>query len=220
MSEPHAYLLTWTTYGTWLPGDQRGSVDGLHNVYGEEFAPADNRRRAANAAKLSWPPFRLDHAARPVVREAITEHCGFRGWELVSLNVRSNHVHIVVRSDLPPDATASKLKARATRVLRERGVVPLDRPVWTERGSGRYLWNEAAVEAAARYVEEGQGEDLEQCPIRARAIVRAQANVRARAIVRARAGARGMFVAARPCHAPRFRSGSDYDSIMLVPLGL
>ena len=23
-SEPLAYFLTWTTYGTWLPGDERG----------------------------------------------------------------------------------------------------------------------------------------------------------------------------------------------------
>jgi hypothetical protein len=27
MSEPLAYFLTWTTYGTWLPGDSRGWVN-------------------------------------------------------------------------------------------------------------------------------------------------------------------------------------------------
>jgi REP element-mobilizing transposase RayT len=161
MSAPHAYLLTWTTYGTWLPGDARGSVDDWHNVHGEEYAPADTRRRAANTARLSRPPFRMDDAARPVVRDAIIEHCAFRGWDLVSLNVRSNHVHVVVRSDLTPTDTASKLKARATRLLRERGVVLRDRPVWTERSSGRYLWGEAAVKAAVRYVEDAQGEDLD-----------------------------------------------------------
>ena len=26
MPEPIAYFLTWTTYGSWLPGDQRGWV--------------------------------------------------------------------------------------------------------------------------------------------------------------------------------------------------
>lgn len=26
MSEPLAYFITWTTYGTWLPGDPRGWV--------------------------------------------------------------------------------------------------------------------------------------------------------------------------------------------------
>jgi hypothetical protein len=24
MADPLAYFLTWTTYGTWLPGDERG----------------------------------------------------------------------------------------------------------------------------------------------------------------------------------------------------
>jgi REP element-mobilizing transposase RayT len=161
MSEPHAYLLTWTTYGTWLPGDQRGSVDSEHNVYGDPFAPTDSRRKVANAAKLLHPPFRLDSAARKVVQDTIIEACAFRRWDLVTLNVRTNHVHVVVRSDQDPDATAAKLKARATRVLRERGLVAAARPVWTERGSGRYLWDEAAVEAAMRYVLDGQGRDLE-----------------------------------------------------------
>jgi len=26
LPEPLAYFLTWTTYGTWLPGDERGWV--------------------------------------------------------------------------------------------------------------------------------------------------------------------------------------------------
>jgi REP element-mobilizing transposase RayT len=161
MSDPRAYLLTWTTYGTWLPGDERGSVDPQHNVHGQEFAPTDERRRVANAAQLAHAPFHLDAVARPVVHAAIVEHCAFRGWELVALNVRSNQVHVVVRSDLPPLATATKLKARATRLLREGGVIPPEQVVWTERGSGRYLWSEAEVNAAVRYVMDGQGEDLD-----------------------------------------------------------
>ena len=64
MSEPLASLLIWTTYGTWLPGDERGSVDGFHNTYGEKFAPVDGRRQSANLARLARPPFRLDAATR------------------------------------------------------------------------------------------------------------------------------------------------------------
>jgi REP element-mobilizing transposase RayT len=161
VSEPHAYLLTWTTYGTWLPGDERGSVDGEHNRYGEPYAPTDARRQRANSTHLKQRPFRLDEAARLVVREVIIEHCAYRRWELVALNIRSNHVHVVVRSDQSPDATAAKLKARATRVLRERGVVKASREVWTERGSGRHLWDDEAVRAAMRYVVDGQGAELE-----------------------------------------------------------
>jgi len=34
VSEPLGYLITCRTYGTWLHGDARGSVDRDHNVYG------------------------------------------------------------------------------------------------------------------------------------------------------------------------------------------
>ena len=33
-SVPLAYLITFRTYGTWLHGDARGSVDREHNVFG------------------------------------------------------------------------------------------------------------------------------------------------------------------------------------------
>jgi len=161
MSQPHAYLLTWTTYGTWLPGDERGSVDTEHNIYAEPFAAPRARRHASNAAKLAQPAFQLDSAARKVVHDTIVEACAFRRWDLVALHVRSNHVHVVVRSDQTPAATAANLKARATRVLRDRGVIGETRLVWTECGSGRYLWNEHSVLAAAKYVLEGQGAELE-----------------------------------------------------------
>jgi hypothetical protein len=30
MPEPLAYFFTWSTYGTWLPGDERGWVEYRH----------------------------------------------------------------------------------------------------------------------------------------------------------------------------------------------
>jgi hypothetical protein len=37
MDRPIAYFITFTTYGTWLHGDERGSVDKGHNRVGTEF---------------------------------------------------------------------------------------------------------------------------------------------------------------------------------------
>ena len=31
---PLAYLITFRCYGTWLHGDERGSMDRTHNVFG------------------------------------------------------------------------------------------------------------------------------------------------------------------------------------------
>ena len=36
---PLAYLITFRSYGTWLHGDERGSVDRFHNVYGTPRLP-------------------------------------------------------------------------------------------------------------------------------------------------------------------------------------
>lgn len=33
VDDAHAYFITWTTYGTWLPGDPRGHVS---NVVGSD----------------------------------------------------------------------------------------------------------------------------------------------------------------------------------------
>lgn len=49
----NVWLLTWTTYGTWLPGDNRGFVG-----YIRQRQPADSRQRLDNAV-------RPDNASRP-----------------------------------------------------------------------------------------------------------------------------------------------------------
>ena len=51
-------------------------------------------------------------------------------------------------------------KAWATRRLHEAGLAEAKDTLWTRHGSTRHLWNEAAIEAAGRYVLDGQGVDL------------------------------------------------------------
>jgi hypothetical protein len=42
---PVGYLITFRSYGTWLHGDRRGSVDRLHRIYGTPRLPPNNQRR-------------------------------------------------------------------------------------------------------------------------------------------------------------------------------
>src|SRR5690606_34950385 len=92
------------------------------------------------------------------VDESIVDTCEYHQWVLVERAVRTNHVHVVVgQHGIPPEFMLQKLKARATRALRERKLIPPNQPVWADRpGSRRYLWNERDVEDAARYVREYQ----------------------------------------------------------------
>ena len=162
MSEPLAYLFTWTCHGTWLHGDERGSVTCDQNAYGEPFVPANPRWTKKESVILRHPPRTLTDSDRGVVRDAVTEHCTHRHWNLLAVNVRTNHVHAVVAYD--PHRTAEfmlrSLKGRSTRCLRESGRIAHDQQPWTRHGSTKYLWKPRDVEAAIAYVLDGQGMDF------------------------------------------------------------
>ena len=76
------------------------------------------------------------------------------------MNVRSNHVHIVVSSDRPPEPTMGILKSWATRYLRDAGLADRDERLWARHGSTRYLFDDQDIVDACTYVLEGQGADL------------------------------------------------------------
>ena len=145
---PLAYLITFTCYGTWLHGDARGSVDGAHNQFGTPFLTEDYCKRP-----LAHSPVVLSPEQRKNVTESLIEACSFRHWKLWEVNVRSNHVHVVLSSEELPKEIMRKLKSRCTTSLKGAGLFDGKR-LWTEGGSGRYLWTESAVESACRYVRE------------------------------------------------------------------
>jgi len=161
MSEPLAFLLTWTCYGTWLHGDERGSVDDDHRVCGSRFKSPDTQRERDESRRLRHPPVALDAAARQIVHATIVAHCAYRSWVILALNVRSNHVHLVVEyAGVRPETVMAQLKAWTTRRVREASLFGPDAVIWTEHGSTRYLWNREGIKAAVEYVTDGQGADL------------------------------------------------------------
>lgn len=94
--QPLAYLITFRSYGTWLHGDQRGSVDRFHNHCGEPFLPRNDDWLRQDARLLKQPAVTLNPDQRLTVEHAIRETCEMRNWFLRAFNVRTNHVHIVV----------------------------------------------------------------------------------------------------------------------------
>ena len=106
---------------------------------------------------MTQAPVTLGRREQDVVAAAVQEHCQHRGWELLALAVRSNHVHTVIAvSETPPEGMMGALKARATRWLREEGLVGPQARVWAYHGSTRYLWDGKSVNAAVAHVGEGQ----------------------------------------------------------------
>jgi hypothetical protein len=70
---PLAYFITFCTYGSWLHGDPRGSVDRYHNVYGTPRLPPNKLRQQYERQRLKIPPVRLTPRQRKAVELAIKE---------------------------------------------------------------------------------------------------------------------------------------------------
>ena len=158
---PLAVLFTFRCYGTWLHGDERGSVDRHNNVYGTQRIQANGNWQKHNQQELLHPPVTLNAAQRRAVEIAFRETCARRGWKLLALNVRTNHVHAVVCIGGKSPAQAQiALKANATRHLREADLWPHQHTPWADKGSRRNLWNDDSVSEACDYVINGQGDEL------------------------------------------------------------
>ena len=115
MPDPLAYFLTWATYGTWLPGDERGWIK-----YRQGWQLPDSARELEAKAKMTEDACVLDRQQRDLVEQTIRDHCEIRGWQLHAVNnCRTNHLHIVVSAKLHPDRIRTQFKAWCTRRLKE-----------------------------------------------------------------------------------------------------
>ncbi len=174
MPEPLAYFLTWSTYGTWLPGDERGWIQ-----YGHGWQLPDAVRRLETEARMTEGACRFDGEQRDVVERQIAETCNLRGWVLHAVNCRSNHAHVVVSANQAPKIVRNQLKAWCTRRLKElevkrrlaedasapspgvcEGCIREQGSIrenwWAERGSQRFINDSQSLEAAILYVRDCQ----------------------------------------------------------------
>jgi len=158
---PLAFLITFRTYGTWLHGDERGSVNRFRNQYKSPRLPPEKKWLETNAKRLKREMVVLDATQRHSVDAAARETCEIRGWHLHAINVRTNHVHSVVSiGTKKPEIALNAFKSNATRRMREDGCWQSTMSPWADKGSNRYLWNEQSIAHAVDYVINGQGDDL------------------------------------------------------------
>ena len=151
MSDPLAFSITWPTYGTWLPGDERGWVE-YHRGW---HLPNNNLEQHCRAC-MTKKQCLLSIAERKIVLTQILETCEFRKWVHYASDCRSNHAHIVVgAANTLPKKIRVDIKAWCTRRLRERSRLEQEN-WWAERGSIRYIWTEESLATVVRYVNEAQ----------------------------------------------------------------
>lgn len=156
------WLLTWTTYGTWLPGDARGFVSPIqndagqrviHNVYDTPYDADMPRLRAYAQRAQKQPTVWLTAEQAEIVRQQFNETAQIRNWHLHAFAIMANDVHLVVETDeeVPGNKLLGDFKAYTTRRLRALAGSSAAR-FWTERGSARLLPDDRALQNAAKYV--------------------------------------------------------------------
>jgi REP element-mobilizing transposase RayT len=163
-----AWLLTWTTYGSWLPGDVRGSVSRVrvgqgprqyHNAPGSPYDDPMPELHSAAEAALKAPPVYLNSNQAKRVLVQLIETAAYRHWRLLAAAVMRNHVHlVVVAEDTAKSADLLRtFKSYASRALNSENSKPIGGRWWTTSASRRRLPDARAVAAAVRYVGEQPG---------------------------------------------------------------
>jgi len=156
------WFLTWTTYGTWLPGDARGFV-GPVRVADRQREQANLKQEPPHAPNpalrrhsqrlLKHDPVWLTAVDADILLTQLQETSQYRGWELLAVAIMSNHIHLVVgvADDPEPTTLLRDFKAYGSRALNLRSSQKLMR-WWTEHGSVRKLHSEDAIAQVVQYV--------------------------------------------------------------------
>jgi hypothetical protein len=139
------YMLTWTTYGTWLQGEKKGwAKDG--KVYRGNSALLE-----ANKQLLKSQPVRLNKKHKQIVHDEINLTANRLGQEVLAVSVYSNHVHLVVNNiDKPAGIVAGIYKRDGTYALKK---VDINGNVWTRGTDKRFCFDEKNLLALIAYVE-------------------------------------------------------------------
>ena len=100
MSDPLAYHLTWRTYGTWLPGDDRGHWSPLFDFYGHVVEKGGKLNRSdlmtteACRERMKESSKVLDAEERIIVAAKIGEVVREHGIEVYAAAIESTHDHL------------------------------------------------------------------------------------------------------------------------------
>ncbi|MCY2924748.1 MAG: hypothetical protein NT031_04800 [Planctomycetota bacterium] len=157
-----AYHAIFTTYGTWLPNDPRGSYS--REVYNEQLKllgdiqygrqdpqpDGTTKRRFWTESRkcLERPPYFINDRTRPIVGESFARTAERLGEVVHACAIMNDHVHLVVRrGGHRIEYLVGQFKANATCSLRLR-LTP-----WATGSWRVFLDDEETVRAAVRYVE-------------------------------------------------------------------
>ena len=139
-----AYMLTWTTYGSWVQGDDRGWMKK------GKLYTATQALENANRKQMKNKPVTLTKIQRSLATQSILEKAKELEQEIFALSVQSNHVHIVAKKiDLAAGRVVSYYKNVARICLQDKG---FKGKLWTSGFDKRYCMSTEELKMKIDYV--------------------------------------------------------------------
>lgn len=159
------WLVTWTTYGTWLPGDPRG----FRTWRGTEYVPpprryarlnestynrADYADKHANARELSDPAVVLTPVHQNVALSAILKDIETIPLYASAIAVGASHIHLLAKfAERRIRATVGRLKAAATRAIHDADATFQPKRIWAKECHMKSKETEADYRTALNYIK-------------------------------------------------------------------
>jgi len=145
MAKLVGYMLTWTTYGSWLQGDKRGFVrDG-------EIFPGDETILGLCRKLQKGPTVKLTKQEKAIVETAILKEAERIGHKIEALTVCTNHIHLAARPcDKSIERIVSMYKSAATRELRCYGRTGR---IWTRGFDKRFCFIQDDLAGKIAYIQ-------------------------------------------------------------------
>src|SRR5205807_808368 len=84
---------------------------------GTPLVVPDLQRQIYERKQLQESPYSLDLPRRQVVLRAVCEMATRKKWTLHAVHVRTNHIHIIVTANGPPERAMNDFKTAASRRL-------------------------------------------------------------------------------------------------------
>ena len=138
------YMVTWTTYGSWLPGDERGYVENGH------ILPANRGIFKASKKQLKSQAVSLTKQEMKIIHQVILNEAQRIHNEILALVVCTNHVHIAIHPHSQSiDKIISRYKSITTRALWDTG---RKGRIWTKGFDKRFCFSEEELAARIKYI--------------------------------------------------------------------
>ncbi|HBG25545.1 MAG: hypothetical protein A2Y10_05165 [Planctomycetes bacterium GWF2_41_51] len=139
------FMATWTTYGTWLPGDERGYVDNKG-----QLQKGDPKLFQKSKELQKEETVKLNAAEKKIAKQIILDEALRINHQIIALAVCSNHVHLLAKSHQDSiDNLINRYKSLTTRAFWEYG---RKGKIWTRGFDKQFCFTEKELAARIVYI--------------------------------------------------------------------